>query len=78
MKCLREGELIDHEEKSYSYKWMYDKNIVQVLPLTKYSLPSRNIEQYYTGPFAKVNMKIASRYNLMSSDTGEDKPRIEL
>ena len=35
MKCLREGELIDHEEQCYSYKWLYEKDIVQVLPLTK-------------------------------------------
>ena len=67
MKCLREGEIIDHEKESYSYRWLYENGKEQVLPLIKYSMPHRNIERYYTGSFARVNKETAKKYNSMSS-----------
>ena len=58
MICLKEGDLIDHKNESYSYVWSYEGNITHVLPLVKFSHRERKIERYYTGSVSYTHLTL--------------------
>ena len=60
MICLKEGDLLDHQNETYSYVWSYEGGITHVLPLVKFHHQERKIERYYTGAFLKVDRDTAS------------------